>query len=375
MPAQYDIAITAGIDDKGVEQGTKAMEKETKAFSAAAEKEFRRVETAASRTEKAYNEVAKAGARAAREVASSAGRGAAGAIDPRFAAGRGRGSYIAGAVAMQAQDVAVQLQSGARAATVIAQQGSQIASFFGPTGAIVGGVIAIGAATVEWLTNTQKEERELAKVEARLEKMKSFNAASERQISDDQAALQIAKLRVIAGDKAADAAQRRYEFDRKIVDIAKAAGEADMANANAAVSAAQARFDYEEQIIKKRERAAERIATIEKEGSGIMARVKEIMTPANQRASQRRQERAENRAIRRAVEEQEGREDARQRNYGGIDPVARDLSRNAHRKRREELATSALMVRSGQLSANMTDAQMKVLAETIATAVEKLISR
>ena len=44
-----------------------------------------------------------------------------------------------GGVAMQAQDIAVQLQSGTDAARVLGQQGSQIASLFGPTGAIIGG--------------------------------------------------------------------------------------------------------------------------------------------------------------------------------------------------------------------------------------------
>ena len=46
----------------------------------------------------------------------------------------------------QIQDIAVQLDGGARASTVFAQQGSQIASIFGPAGAIVGAIIATSAA-------------------------------------------------------------------------------------------------------------------------------------------------------------------------------------------------------------------------------------
>lgn len=47
---------------------------------------------------------------------------------------------------MQVQDVAVQLQGGTAAMTVFAQQGSQIASLFGAKGAIIGAVLAVGAA-------------------------------------------------------------------------------------------------------------------------------------------------------------------------------------------------------------------------------------
>lgn len=53
---------------------------------------------------------------------------------------------IAGQLGFQVQDIAVQLQSGTNAMIVFGQQGSQIAGAFGPTGAIVGAIIAVGAA-------------------------------------------------------------------------------------------------------------------------------------------------------------------------------------------------------------------------------------
>ena len=60
---------------------------------------------------------------------------------------RGAASGIQlGGVAMQAQDIAVQLQMGTKASIVLAQQGSQILSAFGAGGAIAGGVLAIGGA-------------------------------------------------------------------------------------------------------------------------------------------------------------------------------------------------------------------------------------
>lgn len=50
------------------------------------------------------------------------------------------------AVGYQLQDVAVQAQMGTSAFVILGQQGSQLAAAFGPTGALVGAVIAIGSA-------------------------------------------------------------------------------------------------------------------------------------------------------------------------------------------------------------------------------------
>lgn len=51
-----------------------------------------------------------------------------------------------GQLGHQVQDVAVQLQAGQNAMLVFGQQGSQIASLMGPNGAIIGAVLAVGAA-------------------------------------------------------------------------------------------------------------------------------------------------------------------------------------------------------------------------------------
>jgi hypothetical protein len=58
-------------------------------------------------------------------------------------AGRG-GRANVGMAAMQVQDIAVQAQMGTSALTIVAQQGSQLASIFGPAGMIAGGVLAVG---------------------------------------------------------------------------------------------------------------------------------------------------------------------------------------------------------------------------------------
>ena len=55
-------------------------------------------------------------------------------------------SSRAAQVGFQVQDIAVQAQMGTAATTILAQQGSQLLGVFGPTGAILGGILAIGAA-------------------------------------------------------------------------------------------------------------------------------------------------------------------------------------------------------------------------------------
>ncbi len=71
--------------------------------------------------------------------------GAAHAKMTKNLSGGGANRGLANA-AMQAQDIAVQMQMGTSAAIVLGQQGSQLLSAFGTGGALAGGVIAIGAA-------------------------------------------------------------------------------------------------------------------------------------------------------------------------------------------------------------------------------------
>jgi hypothetical protein len=69
----------------------------------------------------------------------------------------GKLAHRTGQVAMQLQDVAVQAQMGTGALQIFAQQGSQIASVFGGMkGAVVGSVLAIGAALVSAGVESEK---------------------------------------------------------------------------------------------------------------------------------------------------------------------------------------------------------------------------
>jgi hypothetical protein len=70
---------------------------------------------------------------------------------------KGGGSFGAlGRASLQFQDIAVQAQMGAKWTTIMAQQGSQLLSVFGPTGMIAGGLVAIGGAFVTMADNAMK---------------------------------------------------------------------------------------------------------------------------------------------------------------------------------------------------------------------------
>lgn len=103
------------------------------------------------------------------------------------AAGRsmGRTSGIAGQLGFQLQDVAVQAQAGTSAFVILGQQGSQIASSFGPGGAVFGAVLAIasaiGGVLYTSLKNAGGAMQELpAELQAQLDEIKKrFNDVDE----------------------------------------------------------------------------------------------------------------------------------------------------------------------------------------------------
>ena len=90
-------------------------------------------------TTKELDGLAKAGEKAEEKI-KGVGKGAKGAVAPmkNMRAQAQQASY-------QFQDIAVQAQMGTNWFTIIGQQGSQLASVFGPSGAVTGALIAFGA--------------------------------------------------------------------------------------------------------------------------------------------------------------------------------------------------------------------------------------
>lgn len=120
-------------------------------------------------------------------------------------------AYRTGMISQQAQDVAVSLQMGMSASRVVAQQGSQIASIFGPKGMVIGGVIAIGAAIYEWIANT-KEAEKAAKEYAESMKRAEGYKTNAREASQNIA---IERARAISGSNVADSMKQEVELREK----------------------------------------------------------------------------------------------------------------------------------------------------------------
>lgn len=142
-------------------------------------------------------------ANSSRKIAEHEKRVSAAYAVPRrgsaFAGGQ-NAAYRVGMISQQAQDVAVSLQMGMSASRVIAQQGSQIASIFGPQGMVIGGAIAIGAAIAEWALNTKAAEEAARKYQKTLDDVAQIRKETAKTVGENQ----ISKTRLLAGDYAAE---------------------------------------------------------------------------------------------------------------------------------------------------------------------------
>lgn len=128
-------------------------------------------------------------------------------------------AYRSGQVALQAQDIAVQLESGTSAARVLVQQGSQLASIFGTKGAIYGGLIAIGITVAEWLNNTKKIAAENKLIEDSVKAQAEVGQRLMKGADDANEEARIARRRNALGDEAADELKRQIEHEKKIQQI------------------------------------------------------------------------------------------------------------------------------------------------------------
>ena len=121
----------------------------------------------------------------------------------------------------QLQDVAVQLQSGTSGFTVLAQQGPQIASIFGPGGAVVGAFIAVGAALAGVAFNMKTVRMSSAELEAAIDGLgKEFNQLDEIQ---QQFIRRQTELKIAQEQQRLDALRERYSKLKNVLNPLAAA--------------------------------------------------------------------------------------------------------------------------------------------------------
>jgi chromosome segregation ATPase len=132
-----------------------------------------------------------------------------------------RGGF--GQVGHQIQDVAVQLQGGTDAMIVFGQQGSQIISLFGPQGAMIGAILAVGAALATGLKGALADStKDLDDfIDKTREQATELGTLTQAQKDFDEAAKQarIAKLtedQTELNDTVAEAERRLSILNREI---------------------------------------------------------------------------------------------------------------------------------------------------------------
>jgi len=335
MAAQYDISITAGIDPAGVKRGTKEMERDTKAFARGAEMEFRKVEKSQAR------------------LMNQAQRGGRG----------GKGGFALGQAAMQIQDISVQAQAGARATTIIAQQGSQIASAFGPIGMLVGAVIALGAALYDVASGAQEAEAKASRLRDTLQKMMAANVGVVgSEVADDQA-IAVLNEEIKRGKEAAQNLERRIALENKLRDIRNSGASPGVKEA--AMNSAQDRFDAEERLRQKQRDRERRTLEVETAGKRILDRANEYLTPASERSAARSQERRERRAIRRAAESEVNAIDADKRRQA-------PFGRTSGLTRRERQDMIDARVKAAEIKKNGLENVAKIEQKSIDDLVEAI---
>lgn len=141
----------------------------------------------------------------------------------------------AGNLGFQLQDIAVQAQAGTSAFVILGQQGSQIASAFGPTGAVVGAIIAVGAAIASvFAPSLLESETAVDRLDTALERLSNTVLITDSGISvlteeirrlaqqsDVAARLKIASALIDTRDAAREAAAGiREAFDISGLDFA-----------------------------------------------------------------------------------------------------------------------------------------------------------
>lgn len=215
-----DIEISAEIDDKGVERGTERMKSDVKAFAKGSKQEFEKLAVDQEKIEKGRE----------RQFEQRSRRFAK--VNERIA----KGALLAG--------------QGDLGGSLL-EKGARVAAVFGPTGEIIAGVVAIGAAIYDWVEGEDKAKEAANKLaESMAEAAKQqheLNQASKDRVMDDQNAALVTEKRSRGEDQIAEKLELQYEFEKKIREIKERNEKAGVLkqNTDAEIDAAQKLYDIQ----------------------------------------------------------------------------------------------------------------------------------
>ncbi len=336
MAANYDIAVTAGLDASEVTKGAKQMDREVKAFSSAAEREFKKVGAAQSRIGKGP---------AASKIASSAN---------------------------QIKGLAEDLGGSEKASKAISEHGAEIGAMFGPGGAIIGGVIALGAAMWNVASGAQAAEVAADRMRKAAEKQMQGNVqifGTEQQAIEEK---KVADEERLHGKEAAAAMKEQLDLTQKIRDVRNS--DASKGQKEATIDALQQAQFAKESLREKQKQDAAAHDNTQKEGEKIANRAKELSTTPTQRAAAKRASAADTRAQRRAAEEQVDREQTALNKESGIGS-GREMSHADRRARVAELIAKGQLAKGNAIKAEFTADQIKDLTAAFAAEVAKTLPK
>lgn len=123
---------------------------------------------------------------------------------------------VAGQAGYQVGDFAVQVGSGTSALTAFAQQGSQLLGMFGPGGAVLGAVVAIGAAVYNAFKGVNDEKSKAKELGDAIDELKKKIADFKKTRADEKEADLAAKY-----DREKDAMERQTAAVQRYIDKLK----------------------------------------------------------------------------------------------------------------------------------------------------------
>lgn len=252
-------------------------------------------------------------------------------------------SQVAGQAGFQLQDFAVQVQGGTSALTALSQQGSQFLGIFGPTGAVAGAALAIGAIGVSILSTTDAFDVLLGKSKELSEILETSNEFLKQQAERAKQAAEPYELLASNYAKARIELAKLIEAEDKRLarDQARNPGDNGFFDPNQMSSTADPRLDQAVKTEKQADIALAGAVRDETE-AGKRARDKQLDEDLKKRADEAERSRAaEQRAAERASADA-ARDAARQ---------ASEAAKEADRIERERLKTEEKIARLQQQSA------------------------
>jgi DNA repair exonuclease SbcCD ATPase subunit len=203
------------------------------------------------------------------------------------AGGASKVGQTAAQAGFQLQDFAVQVGGGTSALTAFAQQAPQLLGAFGPSGAIAGALIAVGAVATKIFMDMAADAEEAGKsAEEMAEKLSdAFKAAGSAEAKEATAVFQ--HQRELTNALAASAlALKSIQEDRIQLDIQQAKGQASLTTEALKYLEATGQITNAEQAIatvRKQALEQERALQVEKVQQEVQRKVNEYQLIAEQR--------------------------------------------------------------------------------------------